>query len=150
MYNNKFGCRDQGVLKIGFFKIDIRYLLLWLVTYVPNTTKGNSCLFLKKKSDFALYNRRFNKLSNDTKFVKIEVILLKVQALQSVHFLLFSLYFTHCFVHYLRHKPGRQDVPFVVLGHIICFPWVSTGRHTHSIVFLYNSMHWTSIYLDCL
>ena len=34
-------------------------------------------------------------------------------------YFLFSLYFTHCFAHYLRiHKPGWQDVPLVVLGHI--------------------------------
>ena len=51
---------------------------------------------------FALSNRRFNKLSRNTKFIKIEVILLKIQVLQSVHFLLFSLYFTLCFVQYLR------------------------------------------------
>ena len=51
---------------------------------------------------FALSNWRFNKLSNDTKFVKIEVILLKIQLLQSVYILLFSIYFTHYFVHYLR------------------------------------------------
>ena len=51
---------------------------------------------------FALSNIRFNKLSNDTKLIKIEVILLKIQVLQSTNFLLFSLYFTHCFVHYLR------------------------------------------------
>ena len=51
---------------------------------------------------FALSNRRFNKLSIDTKFVKINVILLKIQVLQSVSFLLLSLYFTHCFVNYLR------------------------------------------------
>ena len=30
------------------------------------------------------------------------MILLKFQVLQSVNFLLFSLYFTHCFAHYLR------------------------------------------------
>ena len=42
------------------------------------------------------------KLSNYTKFVKLEVILLKVQLLQSVYFFLFYLYFTHYFVHYLR------------------------------------------------
>ena len=41
----------------------------------------------------ALSNRRFEKLSNDTKFV---------QLLQSVYFLLFSLYFTPYFSHYLR------------------------------------------------
>ena len=47
---------------------------------------------------FALSNRRFNKLSNYTKFVKIGVILLKIQHLQSQYFLLFSIYFAH----YLR------------------------------------------------
>ena len=67
----------------------------------------------------ALSNRKFNKLSNDTKFVKIEVILLEVQLLQSVYFLLFSLYFPHYFVQSLsQNELGRQDVPFVVLGHI--------------------------------
>ena len=50
----------------------------------------------------ALSNRRFYKLSNDTKFIKIEVIFLKIQASQCVNFLLFSLYFAHYFVHYLR------------------------------------------------
>ena len=56
--------------------------------------------FEKKKRFFALSNRRFNNLSNDTKFIKIEVILLKVQFFSN---LLFSLYyFTHYFVHYLR------------------------------------------------
>ena len=42
---------------------------------------------------YSLSNRRFhNKLSNDTKIVKIKKIFLKVQLLQSVYFLLFSLY----------------------------------------------------------
>ena len=76
----------------------------------PNTTKRTSCLLLRKLR-FLHYlrfnklsndNRRFNKLSNDAKFVKIEVILLKRQLLQSVYFLLFSLYITHYFAHYLR------------------------------------------------
>ena len=58
--------------------------------------------FNNKNEIFTSSNRRFNKLSNDTKFVKIEVILLKVQLLQSVYFLLFSLYFAHYFGHYLR------------------------------------------------
>ena len=61
-----------------------------------------SCLLLKKNEIFALCNKRFNKLSNDTKFVNIEVILLKIQVLWCVNFLLFSLYFTNCFVEYLR------------------------------------------------
>ena len=43
----------------------------------PNTTKGTSGLLKTKLS------RRFNKLSNDTKFMNIEVILLKIQVLQS-------------------------------------------------------------------
>ena len=51
---------------------------------------------------FALSNRAFNKLSNDTQFLKIEVILLEIQLSQRLNFLLFSLYFAHCFVHYLR------------------------------------------------
>ena len=51
---------------------------------------------------FALSNRSFNKLSNDTKFVKIKVILLKIQVLHGMNFLLFSLYFIHCFAHFLR------------------------------------------------
>ena len=65
----------------------------------PNTTKGTWCLLLRK---LRLSNRWINKLFNDTKFINIEVILLKIQVLQSVNFLLFSLYFTHCFAHYLR------------------------------------------------
>ena len=39
-----------------------------------------------------------NKLSNDTQFLKIEVILLEIQLLET----LYSLYFEHYFVHYLR------------------------------------------------
>ena len=58
--------------------------------YILSTFKQNEILELS------------NKLSNYTKFAKIEVILLKIQVLQSVNFLLFSLYFTHCFAHYLR------------------------------------------------
>ena len=39
-----------------------------------------------------------------------------MQVLQSVNFLLFYLYFTHCFA---QNKPaGRQDVTFVVVSHI--------------------------------
>ena len=56
----------------------------------------------------ALSNKRFNKLSGDTKFIKIEVIPLKIQVLQSVKFLLFFLYFTHCFVHYLRINQANK------------------------------------------
>ena len=51
---------------------------------------------------FALSNRWFNKLSNNTKFVKIEEILSEIHHLQSLYFLLFSLYFALYSVHYLR------------------------------------------------
>ena len=69
-------------------------------------------------------NRRFNKLYNDTKFVKTEVILLKVQLLQSVYFLLFSLYFTHCFVHYLRiNLADKMSLLMYKYSQIV--PWVT-------------------------
>ena len=47
--------------------------------------------------------------------MKIEVILLKIQVLQSVNFLLFYTLFCSL----SQNEAGRQDVPFVVLGHII-------------------------------
>ena len=81
-----------------------------ITTMSPNTTIGTSCLL----EIFALSNRRFDKLSNDTKFVKIEVKLSEIQHLQSLYFLLFSLYFAPCPLS--QNKLGRQDVPFVVLG----------------------------------
>ena len=71
----------------------------------PNTTQGTSSLLLKKIEIFALSNRRFNKRSNDTKLLKkLIVILLKVQLLQNVYFLLFSLYFTHYLVQISQKK----------------------------------------------
>ena len=79
----------------------------WKNNYVVkrNVTQYNKRYILstfEKIEMFALSYRRFNKLSNDTKVIKIEVILLKIQVLQSTKFLLFSLYFAHCFAHYLR------------------------------------------------
>ena len=65
-------------------------------TYVTQYNKRYILSTFEKIEIFALSNIRFNKLSN---------------------FLLFSLHFTHCFAH-SQNKPGRQDVPFVVLGHI--------------------------------
>ena len=58
---------------------------------------------------FVLSNKRFYKLSNDTKIVQIDMILL-----QSVYFLLLSLYFTY----YFQNKLGRQDAYFVVMSHL--------------------------------
>ena len=71
-------------------------------SYVTQYNKRDILSTFEKIEIFALSNRRFNKLSNDTKLVKIKVILLKIQVLQGMNFLLFSLYFTHCFAHYLR------------------------------------------------
>ena len=64
--------------------------MLYDVHMLLNATKGSSCLLLRKLD--SLSNRRFNKLSNDTKFVKIEVILLKIQVLQSVNYFLYILH----------------------------------------------------------
>ena len=58
--------------------------------YVIQYNKRYILSTFEKIEIFALSNRRLNKLSNDTKFIKIKVILLKVQLLQSVYFLLFS------------------------------------------------------------
>ena len=74
--------------------------MFWI--YVTQHNKRYIFSTFEKIKMFALSNRRFNKLSNDTKLIKIEVTLLKIQVLQSTTFLLFSLYLTHCFVHYLR------------------------------------------------
>ena len=74
-----------------------------------------TCLLLKKMR-FLHSIRRFNKLSNDTKIIKIEGIVLKIQVLQSLYFLLFSIYFAHYFVHYLRMN--LADKMSLLLGHI--------------------------------
>ena len=75
---------------------------------------------------FALYNRRFNKLSSDTKFLKNEVILYENTSFTKCEFIfIFFIFYTlFCSLSQiiLYHKPGWQDVPFVVLGHIFaCF-----------------------------
>ena len=68
---------------------------------------------LLKKLILALSNRRLNKLSNDTKFVNIEVILWKYNF--TFPFIFFIFYTLFCSLSQNEH--GRQDVPFVVLGH---------------------------------
>ena len=63
--------------------------LIWIDVYMctwPNTTKGASCILLKKLR-FMHYLTDINKLSNDTKFINIEVTLLNIQVLQNVNFL---------------------------------------------------------------
>ena len=69
---------------------------------------------------FTLSNRRLNKLSNYTKFVKIEVILLKVQVSTFTncifYFILFIFYTLFCSLS--QNTLSRQDVPLVVMGHL--------------------------------
>ena len=48
---------------------------------VTQYNKRYSLSTFEKNEIFVLSNRRFNKLSNDIKFVKIDMILLKVQLL---------------------------------------------------------------------
>ena len=63
--------------------------------------QGTSC-HLKEFESFAIANRGFNKLSNDTQFLKIEMILLEIQLLQSLfkyNSFYFFIYIAH---HYLR------------------------------------------------
>ena len=87
------------------------------IAYVTQYNKRYILSTFEKIEIFALSNRRLNKLSNDTQFIQIEVmILFENTSFTKCEFLSFSLYFTHCFVHYLRRKPGRQDVPFVSTG----------------------------------
>ena len=91
-----------------------------------NKTEGSILSTFEKIEIFALSNRRFDKLSSDSKFVKIEAILLKVR-LESVYFLLYSLFiFYTLFCSLSQNELGRKDEPFVVLGHIsICYSVIS-------------------------
>ena len=84
-----------------------KYQWKWFLTNsaLHNVTQYNKRYILstfEKIEIFVFSNWRFKKLSNNTKFIKIKGIVLKIQVLPSVNFLLFSLYFTHSFAHYLR------------------------------------------------
>ena len=89
-----------------------------------------------KNEIFALSIGRFNKLSNDTKIGKIEVKLLKVQHLQSVYFLLFSLYFAH-FLFIISEWTWLTRCPFCCTGSHIC---ISILYHTCSICPIENDV----------
>ena len=67
---------------------------------------------------FVLSDCRFNKLSNDTQFIKIEAIVLK--SFTKCEFPFIFLIFYTLFCSLSQNKPGRQDVPCVVLGHNYC------------------------------
>ena len=112
-------------------KYQIRILSMLITICDPIQQKVHLVYFWKIEI-FALSNRRFNKLPNDTKFVKIEVILLKVQLLQSVHFLLFSLYFTHYFVHYLRMNLVNKMSLLLYWVTFVCLQL----SYSHSLYFL--------------
>ena len=68
----------------------IREITMFYTVYVTQYNKRYILSTFEKIEIFALSNSRFNKPSNDTKIMKIEVTLLKVQLLQRVYFLLFS------------------------------------------------------------
>ena len=62
---------------------------------------------------FALSKRQLNKLSYDTKFITIGLILLKVQEKDGVFFLLFSFYLKSYFAQYL--KISLADLRYLLL-----------------------------------
>ena len=84
--------------------------------YVTNTTKKCILSTFVKVEIFAMSNRGFDKLSNDTQFLKIEVILLEIQLLRSLHFSFIFFIFCTLFCSLSQNIPVRQD--FVVLGHV--------------------------------
>ena len=86
--------------------------------YVTQYNKRYILSTFEKYEIFVLSNSRFNKLSNYTKFIKIEVILLKIQVLQKCEFPFIFFIFYTLFCSFFQNKSGRQDVPLVVLGHI--------------------------------
>ena len=84
----------------------------------PNTTTGKSYL-LSRKLRF-LSNRRFKNLSDYTKFINHKDCSdsLEDTSLTKCDFsIIFFLFYT-LFGSLSKNKLGRQDVPFVVLGHI--------------------------------
>ena len=92
-------------------------------TYATQYNKRYILSTFEKIEIFALSNIRFNKLSNDfhkywsdtfenTSFTKCEF-----------PFIFFIFYTLFCLLS--QNKPGRQDVPFVVLGHIYPIIWTS-------------------------
>ena len=87
--------------------------------YVTQYNKRHILSTSEQIEIFAICNRGFNKLSNDTQFLKIEVILLEIQILQSLYFPLFYWFICTLFCSLSQNEPGLHDVPFVVLGHIL-------------------------------
>ena len=104
-------------------KIVLSFIIIAAPVYVTNTTKGTCCLLLRKLRFVHYLTDELTSFPYDTKFINIEVILLKIQVLQSVNFHLFSLYFTHCFAHYLRIN--LADIMSLLLY------WVMTYMHTN-------------------
>ena len=125
----KFGEIINLALWISFWEAYTRqWVKKWVSSpnspFYSNTVINNLCdpirkvhpvYFLGENDVFALSNRRFHNLSNDTKLVKIEVILLKVQLLPILYFLLFFLYYTHYFVHYIYLRIKLTDKMYVLL-----------------------------------
>ena len=104
----------------------------WYLRHLwPNTTNGKSCLLFKKLR-FLQYNRGFNKLSNDTQFLNIEVI-----------FFFISFYFLYI-LHYILLIKTWQTICTLLyfIGHIY------THRHCYDYTAIYvawwrEMSHWS-------
>ena len=90
----------------------------------PNVTGHNKryLIYFWKYEISALSKRQLNKLSNDTKLLRIEVPLLKIWEKDWLYFLLFSLFFYNLFCSISKNKPGRHKVHFVVMCHKCVMP----------------------------
>ena len=67
---------------------------------------------------FELSNRGFNTLSDDTMLVNIGSDTFENTSFTKWEFPFIFLIFCILFCSLSQNKPGRQDVPFVALGHI--------------------------------
>ena len=61
--------------------------------------------------------RQLNKLSNDTKLIEIELLLLKIYKNKYVFYLITFFIFYNIFCPISQNKSGRHKVPFVVMCH---------------------------------
>ena len=86
--------------------------------FVTQYNKMYTLSTFEKVEMFAVSNRGFNKLSNDTQFLKNEAILLEIQQFTKSIFPFIYFIFCTLFCSLSQNKHGRQDVPFVVLGHL--------------------------------
>ena len=65
---------------------------VWLLKYVTQYNKRYILSTFEKKIDCCIIYRWFNKFSNYTKFVKIEVVLLKYNVYKRVYYFIYILH----------------------------------------------------------